>query len=155
MHWIQISENYESYILVLTNLYVKTRPLGVIQKPRGHNFAHFWPPTYLRGHFLCTKRGQKWQILDHLPTPSCPRGYWMPPNDNFWWQSLILTWNELCNVDGTVIANVRVINPSSNAESKAGSSPLQGNIFKFPNFFFGLSHCGCGCRYKEKKKSLI
>ena len=36
------------------------------------------PPTPC-GHFLCTKRGQKWQILDHLPTPSCPRGYWMPP----------------------------------------------------------------------------
>ena len=32
------------------------------------------PPTP-RGHILFNKRGQKWQILDHLPTPSCPRGY--------------------------------------------------------------------------------
>ena len=37
--------------------------LGVIQKPRGHNSALFWPPTYLSGHFSCTKRGQKCQIL--------------------------------------------------------------------------------------------
>ena len=41
--------------------------LGVIQKPRGHNFALFSPPTYPRGHFLCTERGQKWQILDQYP----------------------------------------------------------------------------------------
>ena len=32
------------------------------------------PPTP-RGHILFNTRGQKWQILDHLPTPSCPRGY--------------------------------------------------------------------------------
>ena len=49
---------------------------------RGHNDALFWPPTYPRGHFLCTKRGQKWQLLDLLPTPSCPRGCWMPPKLN-------------------------------------------------------------------------
>ena len=52
---------------------------GVIQKPSGQNFALFWPPTYLRGHFLCTKSGQKRQILDHLPTSHCPRGFWMTP----------------------------------------------------------------------------
>ena len=27
---------------------------------------------------LCTKRRQKWQILDHLPTPSCPHGFECP-----------------------------------------------------------------------------
>ena len=64
---------------------VRVSVIGVIQKLRGHRFVHFWPPTYLRGHFLCTKRGQKWQILDHLPTPSCPRGYWMPPYLKWWW----------------------------------------------------------------------
>ena len=28
------------------------KSLGVIQKPRGHDFALFGPPTYLHGHFL-------------------------------------------------------------------------------------------------------
>ena len=32
-------------------------------------------PSTSHGHFLNNKRGQKWQILDHLPTPACPRGY--------------------------------------------------------------------------------
>ena len=34
---------------------------------------------YNHGLFSCTKRGQNWQILNRQPTPSCPRGYWMPP----------------------------------------------------------------------------
>ena len=46
---------------------------------KNHICAPFWPPIYLCGYFLCTKHGQIWQILDHLSTPSCPRGYWMPP----------------------------------------------------------------------------
>ena len=25
--------------------------------------------------FLLIERGQNWEILDHLPTPLCPRGY--------------------------------------------------------------------------------
>ena len=27
-----------------------------------------------------SKRGQKWTWLDHLPTSSCPRSYWMTPS---------------------------------------------------------------------------
>ena len=52
--------------MVYTELYQFQMPfkeevsdLGVIQKPRGHNFGLFSPPTYLRGHFPCTERGQK------------------------------------------------------------------------------------------------
>ena len=53
--------------------------LGVIQKPYGYNFALFWPPTCPCGHFLCTEHGQKWQILDQLPTLCCSCCFWMAP----------------------------------------------------------------------------
>ena len=39
--------------------------------------------VYPCGQSLCTKRRQKWQILDHLPTLKCPRGFWMAPNQHF------------------------------------------------------------------------
>ena len=52
---------------------------GVIQKPRGHNITHIWPPIYLCGHFLCTKHGQKLQTFDHPPTSYCPCGFWITP----------------------------------------------------------------------------
>ena len=65
------------YVSILSlNLWIPYHSsLGVIQKPRGHNFALYWPPTYPCGHFLCTDRGQKWQILDYLPPCFCPRGF--------------------------------------------------------------------------------
>ena len=34
-------------------------------------------PTYL--NILCSKCGQKYAFLDHLPTSSCPRSYWTTP----------------------------------------------------------------------------
>ena len=76
--------------------------LGVIQKPCGHNFTHFWPPTYLCGHFLCTKHGQKLQIFDHPPTSHCPHGFWMTPKQA--WQK----WNLVGIVGITTTFSIRV-----------------------------------------------
>ena len=56
---------------------LKSLYLRGIQKPHGQNFTPFWTPIYLCGHSLCSKHRQKWQILDHIPTYFCPRGFWM------------------------------------------------------------------------------
>ena len=42
--------------------------LGAIQKLRGQDFDHFWPPTYLNVDIFYPKRGQKEAFFDHLPT---------------------------------------------------------------------------------------
>ena len=62
-HFHQISWGKACLIFYTDFICIK----GSIQKPHGHNFALFWPPNFLQGHFLCNKRGQKWQIVDHLP----------------------------------------------------------------------------------------
>ena len=36
-------------------------------------------PTYLYLDIFYHERGQKLRFLDHLPTSSCPRSYWMTP----------------------------------------------------------------------------
>ena len=42
-------------------------------------FYCFWPPTYLQGHFSCTKCRQKCIILIHLSSSNWPSGFWMAP----------------------------------------------------------------------------
>ena len=66
------------------DLELRTRQ-GVKQQLRGTNFTQFWPPTPLewtvftyRLPFHLTKSGLS---TDHLPTSSCPRSYWMTPQD--------------------------------------------------------------------------
>ena len=43
-------------------------------------FDIFWPPTPLCLHFLWYKCLQKVDFFDHLPTSSCKRSLWTPPN---------------------------------------------------------------------------
>ena len=83
---------------LLCNLYVLLFVkciLGVVQQLRGPNFTQLWPPQvdycghfpYYLPFFHVTKHVFS---TDHLPTSSCPRSYWMTP------QQSLLSWSELC-----------------------------------------------------------
>ena len=85
---------------LLCNLYVLLFVkciLGVVQQLRGPNFTQLWPPTPLPPqvdnltYYQAFINGTNYGLsAEHLPTSSCPRIYWMTP------QQSLLSWSELC-----------------------------------------------------------